>query len=303
MMPSRRQNTVPLHIWAKAFFIACVVFCGGYGLFALHDEDRVFFQYRSNLVPGMSQTEAYILGSSLAEKGLHAFGSLDSALVHNRLRFNYTLIFRSGAVIRDFSPILGEIKKTRPRYVLIESNILCIDLSPLEFGPFISSVASYRNHLLKILKRFATQWIKSIFPLSREPAETNAFNKNTPIDENYWISYGKLAKKFRVRKIDDFPEWNDFFRKARESGTKVVLLEFPRSREATRYVPKTFLEEQEKLITRFEEQYHVIHMKFPLEMERRTYFADAAHLNQEGAKVFSEWLADRLQKDTEELDH
>jgi hypothetical protein len=297
MIPAKRRNAVPFRVWTRAFIIAGLIFWAGFGLFVgIHKETQPPAQIRSNTHSGFPRTDAYILGSSLTERGFSTYGSLDSILFQDRLDVHYKMITRPYAVIGDFSPYLDEIMKAAPGVVLIESNIICADLYHRPSESLIGHLRQYRAFFRKIQKRLAELWLQSFSGLFRESPELRASGQGTAPDEKYWNAYKKGAKKFRVRRIDAFPEWNAFLGRARKAGIRVFLLELPRSREADRYVSKKFLEDQERLIRQFEERYHVIHLKFPRRLEQRAFFIDSAHFNRAGANLFSRWLVDRIWK-------
>jgi hypothetical protein len=288
-----RRDVVPLRVWAGSFFIAGLIVWAGFGLFAQKYKDiETVRQFGRNLHPGCPRTEAYILGSSLMEKGVSAYGSLDSILNRDRVEINYKLLFRSCAVISDFSPFLEEIIKTGPCIVVIESNILCADLSMRPPVSFVGSLRWYWTYLRNIPNRLTWSLFERASRLSRNPEPFKFALRQRTIDEKFWAAYKKRAKKYRARKIDAFPEWNAFFTRARGAGIRIVLLELPRSLEAARYVPERFLEDEKELIGRFEERYGVTHLKFPRRLEQRKYYVDEAHFNREGARVFSRWIAD-----------
>jgi hypothetical protein len=297
MIGVKWQNAIPFHVWIKALIIASLIFWTGFGFFMVfHRDTEPIRRTRSNLHPGHTRTDAVILGSSLTERAFSTYGSLDSILIHEGVRINYQLITRPYAVIGDFSPLLGEIGKTAPRAVLIESNILCADLFLRAPETFFGHLRQFRGYFRNIPKQLAASWLRTFSRLFREPALFQASGQGTAIGEKYWDSYKRRAGRYRVRRFDAFPEWNAFFSRAEKAGIRVYLLELPRSREADRYITKEFLEDQERLFRRFEERYHVIDLKFPGRLDQRTYFIDVAHFNREGSRVFSQWMVDRIWK-------
>jgi hypothetical protein len=295
VIDAKRQYAAPFHVWIKALIIAGLIFWTGFGFFMVfHRDTEPIRRTRSNLHPGRTRTDAVILGSSLTERAFSTYGSLDSLLIHDSVKVNYQLITRPYAVLGDFSPLLGEIEKTAPRAVLIESNILCADLFLRAPESFFGHLRQFRGYFRKLPKQMAAFWLRSFSRLFREPELFRASSPGMTIDEKYWDTYKRRAGRYRVRRFDAFPEWNAFFDRAHEAGIRVFLLELPRSSEADRYVTREFLEDQERLIRRFEERYHVTALKFPGRLDQRTYFVDVAHFNREGSRVFSRWTVDRI---------
>ena len=293
MIESSQKNIVPLNVWVKAFFLTNLIFWCGYALFAIRDK-YIDSHYNTQYIIDTSETafasnklkpDMYIIGSSLAINGFYTFGSLDSAIIKNRISLNYKVIYRGGAVISDYNYLIPYLLKTKPQYLFIESNTIGVDISNnllsislIQYSIRLSRIPEY----LLSLNAHILNLISAPVPKEKQPILS--------IDENYWALYIKRAKKYRVRAINEFPEWNTFFKQAKKANIQVYILELPRSIEAEKYLPVEFNEQYNSLMTQFQNQYGVIYIPFPYKLNQQKYFEDAAHLNKVGADLYSNWF-------------
>jgi hypothetical protein len=236
----------------------------------------------------------YIFGSSLAQLAFCEYKSLDSAIARSNACFSYKIFYKPGALIGDFDDIIPEIRQVNPPYLLIESNIMCLDM----FGRMHKSSFSFPKRYASIIrKRINKHFVSFIQGLSFLPPEIiKAFeNSEIVINEKYWHSYKKHAEKYQVLKIDDFPQWNTFFQQARKNGMRIFFLEFPRSLESAQYFPQELRKSKEQLIAKFTERFQIELISFPHKWDQKTYFIDAVHLNEKGANFYSSWLLQTMQ--------
>ena len=164
MINSGHQNTIPLHVWIKAFLLAYLLFGGGL-LYFMKFEKKQYIQSESilytasdssktNFISGTEYPDVYILGSSLTEKGLCKFKSLDSSIFKNHIKLHYKIVFKSSAIMSDYNYKIPEILKEKPRYLFIESNIICVNMLNENISPIMNLLWEYSSYLAGIPKRF-----------------------------------------------------------------------------------------------------------------------------------------------------
>lgn len=301
MGTSGDNHATPIWVWITALLLAFLIYLCGFAIIAYFEVEirqappdlSKFEQTASNLRNDKQAADVYIFGSSLTRLALSQNGSFKSAIEERDLSFGYRIVTRRKAVLSDFNHLIPQLQTDLPDLVLIESNILCLNM----FERFLKEkrvtprrlLSRYESHLAltaEFLKTVLWRTLKAMsLPVPRE-AKT--------IDEDYWSLYQKHAKNYSVREVDEFPEWVSYFQQARELGTRVIILELPRSAQAVQYLPENFAEEYEALIGQFMEEYGVEYLGFTMALDQRKHYKDAAHLNKRGAMIYSNWLLDNI---------
>lgn len=302
MTKSPEQHTVPLNVWLKALILVSIFFWGGYVIYAILDTHRyahIQDKEPSDLTLSNISTEdqipdVYFLGSSLTNCALIKFGSFESIVSKKPSTLSYKIVFRNMATLGSFTYKIPTIQKEKPKYLIIESSIVCTDMFSESTGIIFS--------ISRFLRKYSTRL--SNIPghiLSSNSRMFDLYSKIVPLDyrnhlknqhniEIAWNNYQKQLKDFKVRTINEFPDWHAFFKSAMEADIQVCFLQFPRSKEAQKFLPKGFQEQQNTLIEQFKEQYNILYIEFPYQLDQITYFQNEAHLNELGADYYSSWL-------------
>ena len=300
MRVSGQQHAVPIHVWIKSIVLACLLFWGGFAYFIIQEvyieappqSNRQFEQTFTNVPLDAPLTDVYILGSSLTRCAFAKFGSFKGAIGERNTSLKYKIVTRRRVVLGDYNTKITGLRQTKPQYLFIESNILCLDMfessKEIEFS-FYRLLKRYWSRLA-LAPRYISSHIWRMFEVLSLPAPS----KGRKVNDKYWSDYDRNAQKYLVRSIHDFPEWTAFFEQAREAGIQVCILELPRSKEAREIIPDRIFMEYRELISQFEDQYGLEYIEFPYDLEQRKYFKDAAHLNKKGAELYSTWLVDLL---------
>lgn len=290
-MVKNKQDFIPIHVWLKTFLLINVIFWGIIILFKIRDK-KLMNPKRitvSNYIEKEQKPDIYILGSSLTKYALCEYNYLDSSLFNKTLKLNYKIIYKGSVVLDDYNNLILQIKKVRPSIVFIESNIACINMSNYSISRFLGK---YSIRLSRI-PRYILTYKNKFFSLLNSPVTES---QSIEINESYWKYYNLRANNYKIRKINDFPEWNLFFEYAHKNNIQIIFLEFPRSEEAKKYLPKEFQKKHEKLIQEYKKLYSIKFIPFPYNLDQKTYFNDAAHLNKEGTKFYTEWLVNEFIK-------
>lgn len=292
---SRPENKVgmPLHIWGWVFMIALTLLLSLYFIFAIRDKQikkqGVYFKEFANTTN--EKLDAYFIGTSLTDCALFEYHSLDSEIRKRNIKINYKATVLRGASLRDFNVKIKELRELRPRYLFIESNIVCIDLGMNAFYIFRKRLVRIPLYFIS-MKRNAFKLINNYAPISFD----NQYKLNLGFEtkgENTSENYGD---KFRVRKIDEFRMWDSFYREAAGLGIKIYLLDMPRSAEAEQGLSAKFKQQYAELVKQFIDVKNIKHVEFKDKISKDEYYQDYAHFNKKGSYYYCDWLLDELCK-------
>lgn len=296
------DSHIPMAVWIKAMVLSFVLFWGGY--FALDLRDRA-------IEAGLSQTrireaekvvtncpdgqkpDVMVIGSSLVRNALCRENLLNRALNADSLSpLTYHIAVRNHAVLEDFTFKIPQILSIKPRWLFIEANMACVDMTGSQRQSLLAvSLNTYTRELLLITRLIIRHPIKA-FSFMSSPVPP----AHLDLPEMNWVVYSKYAAKFGIRSVDDVPEWKSFFKRAQLEGIIVCLLDLPRSSEAQAYLPRGFQERLEQLLDVYDRDLGVRYIPFPRALNQRSCYEDAAHLNQEGSRIYSQWFAELLNR-------
>lgn len=297
------NQATPIRVWIRALLLAILIYFCGFAAMSYFEIKALrtppdlskFEQKTSNISNDEQAAEVYVFGSSLSRLALSHGGFFKSAIADRDLSFGYRIVTRRKAVLSNFSYMIPQLQSDLPDLVLIESNILCVKMFEQTFNEKRMYpkrlLGRYETHLALTAEFLRTHLWRALKAMSLPvPKEAKI------IDEDYWTRYQKHAKNYSVRQVDEFPEWVSFFQQAREKGIRVIIIELPRSAQAAQYLSRNFIVGYEALIGQFMEEYGVEYMGFPMDLDQRKFYKDAAHFNKTGAKVYSDWLVGMIEK-------
>jgi hypothetical protein len=204
---SNKQG-MPLLLWGWTFLIAIftvllliLIFNYRTKYILKHNESNIVkHQYQHN--PLDYRLDFYFIGSSLINNALIQDNSFDNLLSGRNLKINYEIAISDGSNLNDFNNIIDEIRKQRPKYLIIESNVICIN-----------QVSNFRGRLLHIpqnLFKVVSDEFK-LHSLSATTDPTHKDNKKLDFDNQGLVANMANNVLFKARKIDEFPLWNEFF--------------------------------------------------------------------------------------------
>ncbi|MFH1156947.1 MAG: hypothetical protein V1793_24390 [Pseudomonadota bacterium] len=303
MTPPENASHIPIHVWIKTVLLCSLFFWGGYLALELRDRtlesgmraeaknhlsEQIFTNCRDGQAP-----DVMILGSSLTRNALCREGMLDTALRDTQgPSAAYLMVVRNHAVLDDHSAWIPRILSQHPRVLFLEAGMACVDRAGgRRMGSLAISIKTYVRKLLLIVRVFILHPAKALSFIS-EPISL----PEEEMRDMGWVFYSKIAARYGVRSVDDFPEWKAFFKKANQSGITVCLLDLPRSREADAYLPTGFVDRLDRLLAVYDSDLGVRHISFPISLDQKTCYEDAAHFNQEGSRIYCRWFADLLKR-------
>jgi len=301
MIGSECDSHIPMAVWIKTLALSCVLFWGGYLALDLRDMaikaglraeagTREIEKVVTNCRDGQ-RPDLMVIGSSLVNNALCRGDLFDRALNADSMApLTYHIAVKGHAVLADFTLKIPEILSLKPRWLFIEANMACVDMTGSQRqGPLAVSLNTYTRELLLVARLIirhpisAFSFISSPVPLA-----------HLDLPEMNWVVYAKNAAKFGIRSVDDVPEWKSFFKRAQQEGITVCLLDLPRASEAQAYLPRGFQERFEQLLDVYDRDLGVRYIPFPRTLNQSSCYEDAAHLNQEGSRIYSQWFAELL---------
>ncbi len=299
------SKAIPISVWIKTMVLTLLVFGGGFAVFMWYNvgfmnayiEDLLLDHTESNMSSRQNKPDVIIMGSSLTKRALCNYGTFEMAIDEAKEDIKYEVIYRKRVVLGDFNHYIDPISNACPSYLLIESNILCINMFKnavevkLDFSLLLNE---YRKTLRSIPVRLVSHSPNLQKTMLGDPRFEEEVEEDMGME--YWDKYYKHARKYRIRSINDFPEWTAFFEKAHELGILVYILELPRSKEAKDILPLKLQREHEELIEQFKQAYDIGYITFPYDLGQKKYFRDAAHVNKKGAELYSSWLVSVLKE-------
>jgi len=284
-----------LQIWIGATGFAIFVLVVLYLLMKARDERLLSERLKEIRMVGSPRNQkksldAVFLGSSMTKHAFNDYNSLDSCLIRNKFKLNYQVVGIETYCLRDFNSMIKTIKTLRPRNLVIESNIACINLNVF-FTPTNSinlvwfEISEFRRRLGRVPEYFLNAG-NGTFDFVNNFAPKNLLRDEKPLHlDDYTI-----GKKLTIRKIDEFPLWTKFFKEAQELGIKVILLEIPRSQEAENQLSVQFKQEYNDLVMQFHNFYKIDYVGFPDKIPQKDYYLDRGHMNETGADYYCDWL-------------
>jgi len=285
---------MPLFIWVRAFIVALIFLVILCFIVISRDKRLAVLELKSEQAEEFTNTDgsrldAYFLGSSLTKDALMRNNTLDSVIEKRKEKFRYKAVVGDRYCLRDLNSQIADIRKLRPRVLFIESNIACIDYQGNGFSKFriwLSNVPLY------IIMR-----VNMIFKLFDKPAPHSNFRQNVQRPDFGFLNAGIVNIPnviIKIRKINDFPLWNEFYKQTAGLDIKIYLLEIPRSLEAEQYIPVKIKQQYNALVREYHDNYNIGYLDFPFSLSRNRYFQDRAHFNEAGSFFYCTWLIKRL---------
>lgn len=282
------NSGIPLHVWIKTIIVTLIVFIGF--LFFLNRWDnrpKTFKEEKIILNETDSRLDFYFLGSSLTRNAFLSFNSLKRNLEKEQLPLNYKFTLTSEANLSHFNTYIKEIEELQPKFLFIESNLV-----------FINMNGDLRERMARLPEYYIKKGIIKLNLNKKNRVEKlnlqqlNILNDRIPEAEIDLT----IGKKFKVRDIRNFSEWNKFFAKAGKSSTQIILIEIPRSEEANHAIPQQLRIQIDKLANEIKTSFQIDYVEFPTKLSQKEYFIDRAHMNEKGSDLYCEWFMGEIIK-------
>ena len=231
-----------------------------------------------------SRLDAYFIGSSITRGALLAFNSLENSIKKNDEKFNFKIVVGNGFSLNDFNYKIEEIKNLRPKCLFIERNFISTD-------NFENPVLSFRHRLARIPVDFLD--LRNLFKVNNEPIPDNFIEQFDPDfipDKNNRNPKVKL----RIRGINEFLLWKEFFKVAEKYNIKIYLIEIPVSTEVEMQLSNSLKQQINLLVNKYSEDYCIGYIGFSEKLTRTKYYIDGAHFNKLGADYYTDWLVNEI---------
>ncbi len=283
-MSTYQRSDIPLYLWpiiGGLFFAIIALFPSKYLEYQL-DKKRLetFAQEKS---PNCLQIIA--LGSSRTQCGVffdQKMESLYASLYPSQIHFlRFT---KSGAIFSAFESIFAEILAVRPDLILLEPEMLFYKKKDSHF-----SLLNYLN-----TKQRAFYLITSSGKKKYQEEQEKELNKGFlgVRQTKEVLEHVQFLKSFLLSE-SIAPSVDQFLKKAKEQGVRLILLDFPRSK-----IIEDELEEKRRLeklaIAHCQNTYGMEVWTFNLPESNDSWYLDFGHFNERGQEQFSAWLIEAI---------
>lgn len=291
----------PLRVWVAAGLLALLLAAVATGAALWLERDlaqqlgeRAETRLRRDAGTRAGQRWAVVLGTSLTEYGVAPAPYFSEKTAG---RWRVTRLYRQGANLESYterSRVFQLLQKYPPDVLLLEENLLLFTLPDHHHVPADASapheVVQALLHPLNAARGTAMPPVPTDFDA---PALGHARpNREDTLHLDAWLAD---IRRRRVRSLDTTGALHRSLRSLRQRGTRLVLLHVPRPAPLERLIHgETRRDTLQRLIRAYQTRYGMDYWHFdqPLPYGR---FVDFAHLNQAGGRVYSAWLAERLE--------
>ncbi|MCF6290636.1 MAG: hypothetical protein L3J03_06540 [Desulfobacterales bacterium] len=244
--------------------------------------------------------DIYIFGTSLLRRALPSSDELNKLQYRNNGPVLQACVISKPIMrLSQLSPVLTKAIRNQPKFIFLEANLFGSDI--YVHGDLPEERSFIDNHRRRIYKLFYLLFSapRLLFQGKAEQLHIRMDHQPLFLEEKAragfnFSRYAAHAARFRVREIAELAHFLELFQQAMAAGTRVYLLDLPRSQEAWAYLPVGFRAEFNDLMTRIEKEYGIPYLAFPHPLSRDTYYTDAAHMNQAGRTVYTTWFLDML---------
>lgn len=228
------------------------------------------------------------IGNSLIRFGLPFDERFDKMALEQGLSLKLTRFTKNGGENRHFSLLLPYILAARPDFVIFV-------VEPFLMNPIRRSsslLAPFRKGIRNIKKKIEGRKSVRLF------IENSEGGVDTKGD---WTTKPEMVenriKEMKKRTIADTSKtsqaYEEFFKSARDQGTRVILLDLGHPREVNEAFSPEFRNKITARLAELEARYPIEVWRFPSNLPL-THYKDIFHLNIKGQRVFANWLIDRL---------
>lgn len=215
------------------------------------------------------QPTVIVIGTSLTHCALYFDEEMEKFAVQNGFGGPRFITFtRDGASLDDFIPLLDLIRKAKPEYLFLESNLFGIEFS-FQKDYTVNRLHHYLRRMLITKEKWGC----------RQQHQTTA----------EFAMYRHFTRNAGLRTFSLPREYEIAFEDLRRGGTQIVLLDMPRSAKAVSAYPAGFFVDMRRLFSRYQHTYGLRLWDSPYYPDTDRY-ADFAHLNEKGRNAYSLWF-------------
>lgn len=301
-----RPHEVPYHVWiiTAILFSAVIAFSH-----ALPDGVETREVLVKNFNPaGLERLSAgdagtgypgvVVIGTCLTAYALFFDEDMERLAAQNGFgKLKFVNFSTGGARLDDFISLLDLIRQARPQFLFLESNL---------FGIAAPRENNSRTKLRLFMKEM---FVSVMWNAGRRQAVSDApEDKLVPQEEarhqtNFDFAVYRAGKKNIGLKPFSLPrEYEALFKDLQSNGSKIVLLDMPRSAMAISAYNPGFLDEMRRLIGLYQGSYGLLHWESPDMPDLDNYY-DFVHLNAKGRTAYSLWFLSELKKHSKGFAH
>jgi hypothetical protein len=233
-----------------------------------------------------------VIGTSLTQCAFFFDEEMEKFAVQNGFGgLRFTEVSRGLARLDDFIPLLGIIKEAKPEFLFLESNLFGI-----EFSQKNDARDKLRFYIKKVLgikgKEVKRQPDRNNLP---EGALKQNKKRQHQRSTDFIMYRDVIIKNAGLRPFSLPREYEIVVEDLRRRGTKIILLDMPRSTKAVSAYNPGFLDEMRLMIRRYQVAYGLLHWESPYYPDL-DYYSDFAHLNEKGRIAYSRWFLKELSR-------
>lgn len=226
------------------------------------------------------------LGTSKTRSGLYFDSEMTELLKQTGSQTDYIRITRGGGGFGNIEPALKFLSDNPPDLLLLEAELLV-------FSPHHAAWRQRLNRNVDVING-----LTGIGRMPRENyGEASPFNaascqdKKTP---ELLAKYRERAQKRRITSTSEREQFLAYLDLMISNGTRIVILEIPRSPAANTVFPKALKAEAEHLQQLLVSQPGYQRWTAPADSLPEGSYCDQGHLSTTGQATLSRWIAERI---------
>lgn len=213
---------------------------------------------------------------------------------HGHPNIRFIRITQPTAQIKSFRKIYNELEAARPDYIFVETT-----MDNFVFTPRNNRLQKFngkiRNTYFSLLRSIGLS-----FFVPRKGHNEKQFDQEEAIREKIYSKQSRLERLSYLNKkvkLNPRPFANEdllFFKKIKDKGGEIVLLEIPRSEVASRQFDSQTLTNARLINSKVQQENNLLYWK-NLKAMTLSHYSDYAHLNPLGREKYCLWLLDQLE--------
>jgi hypothetical protein len=288
----------PLWVWISSFSLFGVFLIFSFFLPSrpnpnyFHSERLLRFQSADS---SHQLIKIVLLGSSLARSAFYFDEEMEEfCKTHGHPNIRFIRITQPTAKIESFRKIYNELEAARPDYILIETT-----MDNYIFTPRNNRMQKFngkiRNTYFSLLRSMGLS-----FFVPRKGHNEKQFDQEEAIREKIYSKQSRLERLSHLNKkvkLNPRPFANEdllFFKKIKDEGGEIVLLEIPRSEVASKQFDSQTLKNARLLNSRVQQENDLLYWK-NLKPMTLSHYSDYAHLSPRGREKYCLWFLDQLE--------
>ncbi len=249
---------------------------------------------KKNFNPDKKTFKVVVIGSSLSALGVNCNERLYfKEKFHKDIEifkvFSYGYRDNLKFLTRElqFFDLLANLK---PDMVIFENDLLAFDL--------INKETEFKTYDLPALNKFIFQTLRNIL-LYLKKTNDYTYEPCNPLEPEVIKPLHYKINPRRIKTFEEIAFLHPYLNILNKSGTKLIFLDLPRPKIVEKEIHSGEQEKEfQKLLAKYTKSFNISYWKYtrPLSF---IYFIDHGHLNKQGRDIFSDWLIEKIAKETE----